>query len=224
MSNACFNNRMATDRDHHKADGRRVAGAETRRRLLAAAADLLAEGGEHGVTLRAVSRAAGANVAAIQYHFGSREALIAEVVGEAARHVITAQLTALEALSRRKRRPTAAEWVESWATPLIRVATGRTAEERRLGRIVGQTFAAPFERLDVQLRELTTQPTEQLIDALDRTLPSVERPEIVLRVALMASSLAGFASGAFEPWLAGAEPSRDIERRLLARMTRIATG
>jgi len=208
----------------NQGDGRRAAGAETRRRLIAAATELLADNGEHGVTLRAVSKAAGANVAAVQYHFGSREGLIAEVVGDAARHVITAQLAALDALAARRRRPTAAEWVEAWAIPLIRVATGDTAQERRLGRIVGQTLAAPFEGLDVQLRELSTAPTERLIDGLDDTLPSVRRPDIVLRVTIMASSLAGLASGAFEPWLARAEPTRDIERRLLARLTRVATG
>jgi len=212
------------DLDQPQPDGRRAAGAETRRRLVAAAAGLLAERGEHGVTLRGVSRVAGANVAAVQYHFGSREALIAEVVGEATRHVITAQMAALDALGARRRRPTAAEWVEAWATPLIRVAAGRTPEERRLGRIVGQTLAAPFEGLDVRLRELSSVPTERLIDGLDGALPSVGRPELVLRVTLMASALAGLASGAFEPWLARAEPERDVERRLLARLTRLASG
>lgn len=204
-------------------DGRRAAGAETRRRLIAATADLLAAHGEQGVTLRAVSRAAEANSAAIQYHFGSRDALIAEVVGEATRDVVAAQLAALSDLAEKHRRPPAAKLVEAWATPLIRVATDGTPEAQRLGRIVGQTLAAPSESLDVQLREMAAQPTEQLIEGLDRALPSVARPEIVLRVALAASALAGLASGAFGPLLAEAQPEREIQARILQRLTRLVT-
>ena len=205
-------------------DGRRAAGAETRRRLIAAASELLAEHGERGVTLRAVSEAAQANVAAVQYHFGSRQRLISTVLADAARHVVEAQSAALAALSSRNDDPTPADWVEAWAVPLVRVVHGRTAEDRRLGRIVGQTLAAPLEGLDVQLREIATVPTEQLIDALDQAMPSVERAEIVLRAAMMASCLAGLASGAYEPWLRRSETTRDVERRMIDRLTSLATG
>jgi AcrR family transcriptional regulator len=215
---------VSTETDPATTDGRRAAGAETRRRLVAAAADLLAEHGEPGVTLRAISKAADANSAAVQYHFGSREALIREVVTDAARQVVTAQMTALTELAERKRRPTAADWMEAWAMPLIRVATGSSADERRLGRIVGQGLAAPLGGPDVQLRELTTAPTERLIDGLEQSLPTVGRPELVLRVALAASALAGFASGTFEPWIAQAHPERELHARILGRLTRLVTG
>ncbi|MDA0182522.1 TetR family transcriptional regulator [Solirubrobacter phytolaccae] len=203
-----------------KTDGRRAAGAETRRRLLAAATELLAERGESGLTLRAVSAAAEANVAAVQYHFGSREALVATVVAEASRPVVEAQLAALDALPTA---PTAAQLIEAWAHPLIRVAVGTTAEERRLGRIVGQTLAAPLEHLDVRLRELATAPTERLIAGLERALPDVGRAELTLRVALLSSALAGFASGAFEPWVARSDPERELEARVLDRLVRLTT-
>src|ERR1700751_1654818 len=56
-------------------DQRREAGLRTRNSLVDAALDLLAERGEDGVTLRSVTGAAGANVAAVSYHFGSLRAL-----------------------------------------------------------------------------------------------------------------------------------------------------
>ena len=205
-----------------KVDGRRAAGAETRRRLLEAAADLLAERGEPGVTLRAVSTAAAANVAAVQYHFGSREQLIAAVVSEAAGHVAEAQVAAFDALDAGGASPE--DWVTAWAGPLIDVATSTSAPQRRLGRIVGHTLAMPLSALDVQVRELASGPTERLIDALERALPQVGRPELTLRVALMSSALAGLASGAFEPWLERSEPARDLRARLLARLVRVASG
>ncbi len=56
---------------------------ETRRRLLEVSARLFADRGLDGVTVRELCRAAGANVAAINYHFGDKLGLYAEVVGAA---------------------------------------------------------------------------------------------------------------------------------------------
>src|SRR4051794_41575870 len=58
-----------------KVDQRREAGQRTRTRLMDAALDLLADRGEDAVTLRALTDAAGANVAAVSYHFGSLKTL-----------------------------------------------------------------------------------------------------------------------------------------------------
>src|SRR4051812_50051162 len=58
-----------------KVDQRREAGLRTRARLLDAALALLAERGEDGVTLRELTTAAEANVAAVSYHFGSLRSL-----------------------------------------------------------------------------------------------------------------------------------------------------
>lgn len=55
-------------------------GAETRARLLEAAMDAFAEGGFAGTTTRAICARAGVNLALLSYHWGSKEALWAEVV------------------------------------------------------------------------------------------------------------------------------------------------
>ena len=49
--------------------------AATRRALLDAAADVFAESGFRCATTREICRRAGANVAAINYHFGGKEGL-----------------------------------------------------------------------------------------------------------------------------------------------------
>ena len=54
---------------------------ETRVRLLDAAERLFGENGMDGVSLRDITSVAGANVAAVNYHFGSRDGLIREVFG-----------------------------------------------------------------------------------------------------------------------------------------------
>lgn len=59
-----------------------MSGASTRADLVRAATALMAADGVDGPSLREITRAAGArNTAALQYHFGDRDALLAAVVG-----------------------------------------------------------------------------------------------------------------------------------------------
>ena len=55
------------------------APSATRERLVEAAAGLFAERGYRGATLREIARRAGANLAAANYHFGSKQRLYLEV-------------------------------------------------------------------------------------------------------------------------------------------------
>jgi AcrR family transcriptional regulator len=53
---------------------------ETRRQLLEAAGEVFAEAGFRNATVREICRRAGANIAAINYHFGDKEKLYTEVL------------------------------------------------------------------------------------------------------------------------------------------------
>jgi AcrR family transcriptional regulator len=52
---------------------------ETRERVMEAAAELFAERGFRGTTMRAIAESAGTNLASAHYHFGSKEKLYLEV-------------------------------------------------------------------------------------------------------------------------------------------------
>ena len=54
------------------------AGHDTRERLLASAVELFAEKGFRGTTVKEICTDAGANIAAVNYYFGSKEKLYAE--------------------------------------------------------------------------------------------------------------------------------------------------
>jgi TetR/AcrR family transcriptional regulator, regulator of cefoperazone and chloramphenicol sensitivity len=61
------------------ARARRDRGTETRERLIEAAIDVFGRQGYEGATTREIAKAADANLAAIVYHFGSKEALYTAV-------------------------------------------------------------------------------------------------------------------------------------------------
>ena len=75
----------------HYRRAQRDRGAETRAQLIEAALDVFGLFGFEGATTREIAKAAGANLAAIVYHFGSKEALHIAV----AEHVATSMKNAL---------------------------------------------------------------------------------------------------------------------------------
>ena len=70
----------------------------TEQRLLLAAERLFAEKGVDAVSLRAINAAAGTNVASLHYHFGSKDALLAALIGERSREIHKRRASLLEAL------------------------------------------------------------------------------------------------------------------------------
>src|SRR5260370_5019682 len=83
----------------HKADQRREAGQRTRDALVTATLEQLAERGEEGVTLREITENAGANVAAVSYHFGSLKGLCDAAIEQALERYLDAQIQALDSLT-----------------------------------------------------------------------------------------------------------------------------
>lgn len=75
-----------------------MAGQRTRDGLLVAALELLALRGQEGVTLREITQSAGANVAAVSYHFGSLQALCDAAIEHALERYLDAQIQALGSL------------------------------------------------------------------------------------------------------------------------------
>src|SRR3954470_19480363 len=98
-------------------DQRREAGLRTRTRLMDAALNGLAERGEDGVTLRELTDAAEANVAAVSYHFGSLQSLCDAAIEHALERYLDAQQEAVNALDPES---TLEELAAAFARPMMR--------------------------------------------------------------------------------------------------------
>ncbi|MCW3029590.1 MAG: Transcriptional regulator TetR family [Solirubrobacterales bacterium] len=134
-------------------DQRREVGLRTRARLMDAALELLSERGEDGVTLRELTDAADANVAAVSYHFGSLRSLFDAAIEDALERYLNAQEEAVSALDPDS---TLEALAAAFARPLIGslVAGGR---DLAVMRIVARAGIDPPEgsgRLDVRFEQI----------------------------------------------------------------------
>jgi AcrR family transcriptional regulator len=100
-----------------------VPGDGTRTRILAVSAQTFAERGVENVSLREITRLASVNVAAINYHFGSKEGLAEAIFDELAPRVNAARLEELESILAKaeaeSRPPDVADIVRSFMRPYL---------------------------------------------------------------------------------------------------------
>jgi len=189
-------------------DGRREAGERTRQRLIDATRELLAEHGEGGVSLRAITEAAGANVAAVSYHFGSKETLVRAAIEQSIERLLQEQIDGLRALGE----PTLEDIAAAWARPVIRAVAASPCPEQVFMRVVGRTLATCTGERRAQVTQQSSGAEDELVTALARVLPEADPAELRFRAASVGSILNFVTTGA-----AGLDgkPADEIERLLL---------
>src|SRR2546421_10775114 len=167
-----------------RADQRRAAGERTRTRLMGAALDLIAERGEEGVTLRELTDAAEANVAAVSYHFGSLKSLCDAAIEQALERYLDAQQAAVSALGPES---TLDELATAFARPMISALT-KGGPDRAVIRIVARVGIDPPEgwnRFDARFDQVRAD----VLPVLKANLPGVRAPELIFRTRCAAGML-----------------------------------
>ena len=157
---------------------------DTPARLVAAAERLFVEGGEEATSLRAITREAISNAAAVHYHFGGRDGLLRAVLD---RHLAGRQERRLRLLDkagtvRRRSRPTCSprslrpdlELLASCASTGSNVA-------RFLGRASAHRSPAVADYLDRQFADLA----DRAVPLLAGAVPGVSPADLRLRLRLV---------------------------------------
>ena len=165
-------------------DQRREAGLRTRARLMDAALDLLAERGEDGVTLRELTDAAEANVAAVSYHFGSLKALCDEAIEQALEHYLDAQQ---EAVSELGPEPTLEALAAAFARPMISALAsgGRDLAVMRIVARAGLDPPQAWGRLTARFDRIRAD----VVRGLKPNVPEVGDRELIFRTRCAAGLL-----------------------------------
>ena len=167
-----------------KADQRRATGERTQARLMDAALDLLAERGEEGVTLRELTHAADANVAAVSYHFGSLKSLFDAAIEHALEHYLDAQQAAVSALALRgdARGNGGGICPADDQRPHQGRSRSRSDPHRGAGRNRSSEGMGRFDARFDQIRA-------DVVRVLKAHLPGVKAPELIFRTRCAAGML-----------------------------------
>lgn len=190
-------------------DQRREAGLRTRGKLLDAALDLLAERGEDGVTLREVTDAAGANIAAVSYHFGSLQALRDAAIEHALERYLDGQEGAVSSL---EPDATLEQVAAAFSRPMIR-ALAEGGRDLDVMRIVSRAAIDPpptWDRFDASFQRIRAI----VVRRLRKTVPGVSDSELAFRTRCAAGVISWIALAPVGAELRG-KPQKQIERRVV---------
>lgn len=191
-------------------DARRQTGERTRRRLIEAAQELIAERGESAIRLRDLTELAGTNVAAVHYHFGGLGTLLAAAASEAVERIIDAQVAEVESLPAGA---TLHEIVAAYFRPMIQALSGPTSRGRAYVRVLARVTSDPPRELEGWAEAATSRAHDPLLARLRPILPEVPESELLFRVKCAGGILVLLSMTAVEPDLRG-KSAQDMERML----------
>ena len=165
-------------------DQRREAGLRTRTRLMDATLDLLAERGEDGVSLRELTDAAQANVAAVSYHFGSLKSLCDAAIEYALERYLDAQQEAVSALAAEASLEALAA---AFARPMMRALAvgGRDLDVMRIVARSGIDPPQGWDRFDASFDRVRAD----VLRVLKANVPGVRDQELIFRTRCAAGLL-----------------------------------
>ena len=156
----------------------------TRERLLAAAAEVFAEHGQQSATVREICRRAGANVAAVNYHFGGKDKLYAAMLDHYMRtcqaaYPLDEGVTPASPPEQRLR-----AFVRGLVLRILGDADDPVGQAH--GKLVSLEFIDPTPAFDALLREHIAPVNDLLVDILHGLMGPAASDPHVLRTCLLA--------------------------------------
>jgi AcrR family transcriptional regulator len=159
-----------------------MAPPDTRTRILDAAERLFAERGFRGASVRAITDLAGANLAAVGYHFGSKAELLAAVARRVIEPINAAQGAGLDRLLARTTDPQAAELVEAFAGPLFDEMPAGDEGSARTSRLIVTIITDPAEEMRDWTGPAEDGVRDRYLAAFGRALPGLSAEELFFRM------------------------------------------
>ena len=148
-----------------------VAAPPTKDRILDSAETLFGLNGFDTISLRDITTHAGVNLAAVNYHFQSKESLIAAVIG---RRVEPINRQRLEMLAAAGQNPSVEQIVEAFIRPVLELQLGPIMP------LVGRVLAEPRVRESL-FRSHLSAIAQVFREAFGRALPEMPQVEVLWR-------------------------------------------
>jgi AcrR family transcriptional regulator len=189
---------------------------ETRTRILDAAEELFMQHGFEGTSMRQLTARADANLAAVNYHFGSKDALIEAVFRRRLDPMNAARIAALDALEKENRPASPETIIRAFVGPSLRMIEDAKGGGRNFIRLLGRTYTDPAKDIRALIGQMYAPAMERYKRALQRALPQMPADELVWRMHFMFGTLAyTLAATDTVQLIAGCKPEDRYDARLL---------
>lgn len=200
---------------------------ETQTRILDVAEELFMQHGFEGASMRMLTSRAGVNLAAVNYHFGSKDALIEAVFRRRLDPMNSQRLAELDRLeSEAGGKPLEPEAIiRAFLGASLRMVEDARTGGRNFTRLLGRAYTEPAKSIRQLIGRMYAPAMERFKSAFMRALPELPRDELVWRMHFMFGTLAyTLAATDTVQLIAGAKPedrydARVLEDRLLAFMS-----
>ncbi|MBL8407915.1 MAG: TetR/AcrR family transcriptional regulator [Candidatus Accumulibacter phosphatis] len=171
--------------------------SDTRERILDVAERLFMENGYEATSMRTITSAAEVNLAAVNYHFGSKEALLCEVFRRRLAWLNQQRLQALDELEAQAAgaplKPS--QILEAFFGTLLRMGEDPSLGGMTFLRLLGRTLTEPAEFIRTFFAGEYAQVIDRYKLALFRALPDVPKAEIVWRLHFMLGAMSYAIAG-----------------------------
>ncbi|MEO8856478.1 MAG: TetR/AcrR family transcriptional regulator [Burkholderiaceae bacterium] len=164
----------------------------TKERILGAAELLFAQRGFEGASLRQLTTNAGVNLAAVNYHFGSKEKLVEEVFRRRLDALNESRLTALARIAGRPE-TSLEDVLEAFIRPAIDLSHDNSGA--LFMRVLARAFAEHDDTLRQFLSDNYGHVMRQFTAEFARLLPQLAKSELYWRIDLVTGALTHAMSG-----------------------------
>ncbi len=164
----------------------------TQERILDAAELLCAERGIKGTSIRAITQAASANIAAVNFHFGGKAGLIEAMFKRRLEPLADKRLKRLEAAQTAaagKPVPAAAV-LDAFMEPLLELVAQPDRNARAFASLFARTVVEPTDAIRKIFGTDLTIYSETFLTAFQTALPHLDRMEAVLRLDFAIGAIA----------------------------------
>jgi AcrR family transcriptional regulator len=171
---------------------------ETKEQIITVAERLFADKGFAGTTLRNVVSEAGVNLAAVNYHFGSKEELFRAVVARFARPVVEKELSLLSELKAGAELPSVDEILTALLQPSLEILSEGEGSRLVRARFMGRCRTEPEPIQSIADQEFAPV-TEAFLDLWQRVLPEQSRSQLRWKLDLVIAALIRVLTEAGQP-------------------------
>jgi AcrR family transcriptional regulator len=206
-----------------------LGGEDTRGRILDAAERLFADRGFAATSIRDVTAEAGVNLAAVHYHFGSKDDLVMAVFERVLVPSNADRLTMMKEAEMRPGGASVEDLLRAFILPELQLVTDLGERGPAVARLMGRMLSEPTDAVHSLVMEMFSEVGGRFISDLQEALPEVGAEEVIFRMQCVVAILTFFMSQNIPaPWrvLDLAEPEATAERIigfLLPAMTAPAT-